>query len=164
MGNVNLSSPWVTIPVALASLLIAYGVIWRKGLVPLGRFFRNVSRIAEATPTLVLIAEEFHPNGGNSLRDTVDRIEAKVDATVELSADTRSTVERRLDEHLALRSWDSERDEVLGQLRAMETRQAFIIERVGAVLLDTGTDHDSLVIAIREALQPGGEPDAPHGP
>ncbi len=156
VSNVNLTSPWVTVPVALASMLIAYGVIWRKGLIPLGRFLRSINRIADATPTLVIIAEEFRPNGGHSLRDTVDRIEAKVDSAVDLAADTRSTVEQRLDAHLALRLWDSERDEVLGRVKAIETRQAIIIEKVGAVLLDPGADLGPVVVAIREALNSEG--------
>ena len=66
---------------AVAGSLIAVGVIWRKGLRPAARlireFVRAADNVTEHWPTLLTIAEEFKPNGGNSLRDVVDRLETR---------------------------------------------------------------------------------------
>lgn len=66
--------------ILVAAVLTAAITIWRKGILPLwrlaSRLSADIQRIAEATPVLVDIAEEFQPNGGSTLRDTVDRIEA----------------------------------------------------------------------------------------
>jgi hypothetical protein len=50
--------------------LITLGILWKIA--------RALVHIGEAVPTLVTIAEEFRPNEGNSMRDTVDRIEYTV--------------------------------------------------------------------------------------
>lgn len=123
MGPQLLDDPVVSIPAAIAALLIAYGVIWRKGLVPIYHFFQDVKRIAVATPILVEIAEEFRPNGGNSLRDVVERIESKVDDAVIVAETTKTTLEDRWEEHLTLPAWHQERDDVLSRLRRLEEQE-----------------------------------------
>jgi PAS domain-containing protein len=53
--------------------------VWQFLWKPLNKFVRNASHIGHslnsALPVLIKIAEEFKPNGGNSLRDVVNRIE-----------------------------------------------------------------------------------------
>jgi hypothetical protein len=69
------SNPWVDGIVTGAAILTALGVIWRQAFRPV---WRGLRRIEEAVPILLAITEQFEPNGGNSLRDTVDRIEARL--------------------------------------------------------------------------------------
>jgi hypothetical protein len=67
---------WVDIAVGAAAVLaalVSFGIIWRKFLHPM---FKTVVVISEAAPTLLEIATEYKPNGGGSLHDVVDRIEA----------------------------------------------------------------------------------------
>lgn len=122
MAGPLLDDPVVAIPAAVAALLIAYSVIWRKGIIPIYHFFQDVKRIAVATPILVEIAEEFRPNGGNSLRDVVERIESKVDDAVVVAETTKTTVDERWEEHLRLPAWNTERDDVLHRIRLLEDR------------------------------------------
>jgi hypothetical protein len=42
------------------------------------RSLRRLARIDAAMPTLVTIAEQFKPNGGDSLRDQIDKINGKL--------------------------------------------------------------------------------------
>jgi hypothetical protein len=140
---VNVPQP-IEILVIVAAALGAVWTIWKKGVQPTVGFFRAVERIAEATPTLVTIAEEFNPNGGGSLRDAVDRIETKVDqaaAKVEEAAEMtfahRATLDQmamRLEGHLSLPAWNQEREEVLARLGALVERQAFMISAIIDVL------------------------------
>ncbi len=132
---------WVEVLVIVAAALGALAVIWRKGLLPVVKFFRAVDRIAEAMPVLIEIADEFKPNGGASLRDSFDRIEVsmvegRAVAVEERAAMTTSLerIGRQLDEHLALPSWASERGEVLPRLAAVIERQAFVIATIVEVL------------------------------
>ena len=53
---------------AIVALGAIIGFFWRKIVKPL-------ARIEHAMPILLEIADEFKPNGGGSLRDTVNRIE-----------------------------------------------------------------------------------------
>lgn len=116
--------PVVSVPAAVAAALVAYGIIYRKGIKPLLHFFHAIGRIADATPILVTMAEEFHPNGGGSLRDIVDRIEAKVDEAVVVAETTKTHLDARLEEHLRLPAWHRERDSVLARLTRLEAQIA----------------------------------------
>lgn len=102
-----IDDPIVSIPAAVATVLVAYGVIYRKGIIPIYHFFQNVGRIADSTPTLIGIAEEFKGNGGHSLRDTVDRIESKI--------------ESKMDEHAALFRRIASIEERIGNLENPST-------------------------------------------
>lgn len=132
---------WVQVLVITAAALAALATIWRKGILPLVRLARAVERIADATPVLIGIAEEFRPNGGSSLRDTVDRIEVKVDAQHQTMTD-----------HLELPTWSGERSEVLAKLAALVERQALMIAAVIDVLR---TDDSAMSKAITAALTAG---------
>ena len=60
-----------------AALIVALGTIYRRAIRPV---LRAANTVADATPTLLGMAEEFKPNGGASLRDVVNRIEFKADS------------------------------------------------------------------------------------
>jgi hypothetical protein len=77
---------------ATAASIVAVGVIWQKGVRPMWRAKKAVSRaihaIEQAGPVLLAIAEEFKPDHGESLRDRIDSIDHKADiaATAALEA------------------------------------------------------------------------------
>ncbi len=62
--------------------LIAIGTIWRYVFVPAKKFIQNINKtindISNIYPTLEKIALDFKPNGGNSLRDVVDRVDLRL--------------------------------------------------------------------------------------
>jgi hypothetical protein len=123
--------------IGIAAFLVAWQTIWKRFLVPLARFVKGVIRIADATPILVQIAEEFRPNGGGTVRDTVDRIELKVDEAARLVRD-------------ATESWTSDRDSVMRRLSAIEERQKQIVSGVMAAVstADTVPELVSGVVAV----------------
>ncbi len=57
----------------------AAAALWRWLIKPLWKGVRGVVYFSDATPVLMEIAEQFKPNAGTSLRDTVDRIERRQD-------------------------------------------------------------------------------------
>lgn len=59
--------------VAVASTLVALGIIWRYLVRPVRDAFKRVER------SVVFVEAELKPNGGSSARDAIDRIEVKVD-------------------------------------------------------------------------------------
>jgi hypothetical protein len=59
--------------VAIASTLVALGIIWRYLIRPVRDAFHRVET------SVVFVEAELKPNGGSSLRDAVNRIESKVD-------------------------------------------------------------------------------------
>lgn len=65
--------------IKLAATLTATAVIWRFLFIPLRTHARKVANLLEAVsdayPILQQMSKDFKPNGGNSLRDVVDRIE-----------------------------------------------------------------------------------------
>lgn len=69
---------WVWI-IRIGGIITAIMLINRYLLKPLKHFFvgikNDISDIAKAYPVLEKISKDFKPNGGNSLRDVVDRIE-----------------------------------------------------------------------------------------
>ena len=67
MSNVG---AWI---LGAAGLIIALGVIWKQFIFPAARV---ISRAEETLPVLQQIAREFSKNGGSTLKDQIDRIEA----------------------------------------------------------------------------------------
>ncbi len=59
---------WADVLILTAAVVTALGVLWRKVLQPMGRGAQTVERIYA----------EFRPNGGGSMRDSVDRTEVEV--------------------------------------------------------------------------------------
>lgn len=73
----------------VSALLIALGIIFQKGLIPLWKGIvalvhavetldsvaKHTADLPDALPVLMDIAEEFKPNDGATLRDRVDRLE-----------------------------------------------------------------------------------------
>jgi hypothetical protein len=66
---------WVDGLIVAAAVITAITVIWRKFLQPLLRAIETLTETVEALPTLLEIAQQFQPNEGHTLRDSVDRIE-----------------------------------------------------------------------------------------
>jgi len=62
-----------------AVLIAGISTIWGKGIVPttraIKRFFHALTRFAASVDVLFDIADQFKPNGGNSLFDRIKRIE-----------------------------------------------------------------------------------------
>jgi hypothetical protein len=132
---------FLAVIIGIAAFLIAWQTIWKRFLVPMYLFVKGVIRIADATPILVQIAEEFRPNGGGTVRDTVDRIELKVDEAARLVRE-------------ATESWASDRDSVMKRLTIVEDRQKQIVAGViGAV--SAAQDIPELVAGVIAALGPG---------
>jgi hypothetical protein len=71
---------WPDRIILLAALVTALGVLWRKVLIPMGQgfraFVRAIGTFERIAPVLITIGEQFQANGGSSLRDSIDRIEA----------------------------------------------------------------------------------------
>jgi hypothetical protein len=127
--------------IGIAAFIVAWQTIWKRFLVPLFMFGRGVIRIADATPILVQIAEEFRPNGGGSVRDVVDRIETKVDNAAQLVRE-------------ATDSWAADRESVLRRLVVVEERQKQILTGVSAALA-AADSFPELVAGVAAALGPG---------
>lgn len=64
---------WVDLLLVAAAVLTALGVVWRKAIKPIVHALATFERVA---PVLITIGEQFQANGGNSLRDSINRIEA----------------------------------------------------------------------------------------
>ena len=62
-----------------AGMLTSAGVAWRYIVSPVFKFFKKIKVVIETghehSAVLAKIANEFKPNGGNSLRDVINRIE-----------------------------------------------------------------------------------------
>lgn len=80
MGSVyGVSVPVWAVWLIVSSMVIGAALfLWRHVLRPLGGKFRTFYKLVELTPVVRQIAEEFSKNGGSSLRDAIDRIEASV--------------------------------------------------------------------------------------
>ena len=158
MGGVPDPVAWLLI---LAATLGALYTIWKRGIVPLHRFAKSVERIAEATPTLINIAEEFNQDGGTTLRDTVDRIEGRGErleqGMIEALRIANETTERLIEqgdifhEHLSRPAWSDERADVLHRLEFVEQRQERIVTNMIA-LLSTAADQYPLAAIIATAI------------
>lgn len=66
----------------IAGALVGIGLIWVKGILPMLKFVAATVRAAdaleEAVPVLKEIAEEFKPNAGSTLKDTVERMDRNI--------------------------------------------------------------------------------------
>lgn len=60
---------------SLGIIMAAAITVWKRALLPLWRFANNTADIFNS---LEYIKHELSPNGGGSIRDAVDRIEAKL--------------------------------------------------------------------------------------
>lgn len=69
----------------IAGALVALGTIYAYVLKPpikfLKQFINLLGKLDESLPVLMDISHQFRPNGGNSLRDVIDRIERDIDAS-----------------------------------------------------------------------------------
>lgn len=70
--------------VSAAAAVLAFGVLWRLVFKPtfkrINEAIITTMRIGDVLPIVFEMAEEFRPNGGAKLRDSVDRIESEVKA------------------------------------------------------------------------------------
>ncbi len=84
---------WVDALIVVAAILSALGAIWRIAVRPVVR----AARLADVVlPSLIEIGQQFHENGGHSLKDSLNRIEGvqaeqggKLDALYEYAHGTR---------------------------------------------------------------------------
>jgi PAS domain S-box-containing protein len=69
----------------VAGALVALGTIYGYAIKPLIKFLKNfvevLSKLDESLPVLMEISHQFKPNGGNSLRDVIDRIEKDINTS-----------------------------------------------------------------------------------
>ena len=66
--------------VAIAAALVALGIIWRYIVRPVVHGTRSAWRtIEDVGEAVAFVKAEMKPNGGSSMRDAINRIEAKVD-------------------------------------------------------------------------------------
>lgn len=154
-SDVSLENPVISGLIAVAAVLTAWYVIWKRAFVPLGRFIRAVDEIAAATPVLVEIAHEFRPNDGQTLRDTVDRVEAGMLEAIRLG---RVNEDHLIESGERLHdSWTADRDRILAALAVIEDRQTRFASGVAQALSSGGDLQDvrDRVIAALELPSPG---------
>jgi PAS domain S-box-containing protein len=53
----------------------ALATIWRWIWIPSSNLLKKIDTIEKQLPVIIKIAEEFKPNGGNSLKDAINRLE-----------------------------------------------------------------------------------------
>ena len=121
---------WAELIIVIAALLTAAGVVWRRAVIPLLRLTDDVREMVATRPVLVEIANEFKPNAGNSLRDTVDRIDARM--------------------HLAIDTGNAERRKIESDLAAVIERQTLVMAVMSEVL---SKQEHPLADDVLEALQ-----------
>ena len=82
MAAIDFAS-WEAIAACTTAVIGSLAVVWQKLLRPVLRGIKGLVAIAakveDALPVLVQIAEQFRPNGGNSLRDVINRIENQLE-------------------------------------------------------------------------------------
>lgn len=86
------------VPITIAAVLVALGVIWRKVVIPVRAFVRRfkawMTRIEESTS---LVEEQMKPNSGSTLWDKIEignRERAEIrDELAELRSDVRILLE-----------------------------------------------------------------------
>ena len=66
---------------ALAALGTIYTYALRPPILFVKEFIQVLSKLDESLPVLMEISHQFKPNGGNSLRDVIDRIERDINAS-----------------------------------------------------------------------------------
>jgi hypothetical protein len=112
--SLSLESPYVSDLLAVGAVVGALTVIVRTGW--LTRPFRHVWRTSVANPleewfhcvvseATKPMLEQFQQNGGSSLRDSVDRIEARlvdIESQLNATAEQAEDTESRLHDHLSI--------------------------------------------------------------
>lgn len=151
----TVTHPFVAIPLAIAALITAWAVIWKRGVVPCYQFFARI------TYMLGRIEDEFAPNGGNSLRDQVDhkadkndigRLEAGMLEAIRIGSENQDT----LTELNNRNHWHVDRPEVLARLRLVEQRQEQVRVSILAALAPVAKTEGAfgtLITQVLEALQ-----------
>lgn len=121
--------PLFVFPVAIAGALTAWLVIWKRGIVPVYRFFNRMYRMSER------VIEEFTPNGGGTMRTAIDakadkadveRVEAGVLEAIRIARSNHDEMVQTsaiVHEHLEHVAWHNERADVLARLRLVEAKQ-----------------------------------------
>lgn len=99
---------WVSYVIATAALITAGTVIWKV----ITKFSRLIYLVETYGPVLITIGEQFKANGGKSLKDQIDRIEASSREAVKVSGEARTAAAKtskdtlelvvRLDENVKL--------------------------------------------------------------
>lgn len=82
-AKTNIVETYGTLIMIVSGFLVlsaALRLLWKKIIIPL-------ARIDGAVPTLIKIADEFKENGGNSLKDRINKIE-----------DQQSKIDKKIDE------------------------------------------------------------------
>lgn len=156
MGALTANHPLIAIPAAIAAALLAWQIIWKRGIKPLIRLGQSIIRIAEATPVLVQIAEEFQPNGGGSLRDTVDRIETSTVEAVKIGTENQVALAESLPvfaKHLEQVAWHTERADVMARLSLIERRQEAIRVGITRTLVPIMDAPGSIGTIVRQVLE-----------
>lgn len=134
---------WAQIVIGVAALLGAWQVIWKRGLLP----------VYNAAQIWGRVAEEFHPNGGNSMRDQIDKIRdtvTEIDRRWEERSGKLDQVAARLDDHLTRAQWWQERDRITSLLetQALTTAAVFeVLSRDGSPLAQ------QISVVLRNAIE-----------
>jgi hypothetical protein len=85
----------------IGAILLSLGVVWTRGIRPVFRFVAATVRAAdaleEAVPVLKEIAEEFKPNHGTSLKDTIQRMDRNIMTNAENIAQVYRVASSRQD-------------------------------------------------------------------
>lgn len=133
------STAWWQWPTAIAGVILALGVIWAKVLRPIvhaatvaSDIIPPLRKVAAISPTILTIADEFTPNGGNSLADRIHRID-----------ETQQGMDRRLTKHIA------DDKEIQAQMR----EDGLLALKVASALKDeTAHIAESLKMQTEEAM------------
>lgn len=167
-------SPTVQFFVGIAAGLTALGVIWRQAIRPAIRGGKRIAHgigvVADAAPVLLAIAQDYSTNGGSSLRDSQDRIEATLADRVAIF----DRIEAAQHELAATVGQHIESDtEAFAQIAEAQATAATTSQRLAAELKVDSADHaealrietidaaDRVVAAVDGLRTSRGDPAAP---
>lgn len=68
---------WWQYLITAAAVVTAVGVLWQKLIMPIYKFAKKMEQ------HVTFVENQMTPNGGSSLRDSINRIEARVNAIEE---------------------------------------------------------------------------------
>lgn len=68
---------WWQYVITAAAVVTAIGVLWQKAILPIYNFAKKMEQ------HVAFVEEQMTPNGGSSLRDSINRIEKRVNAIEE---------------------------------------------------------------------------------
>jgi PAS domain S-box-containing protein len=72
--------------ITIASLIGAISLIWRSVIKPVWGSYRNLTKIYETLevhlPKIIKISNELEPNGGNSIKDILNRIDKNTQGSI----------------------------------------------------------------------------------